>query len=84
MAPIAVSTGSACAMANPEPSHVLKAMGLGDQRAYSSVRFSLGRFTTRREIEVTLQKVVKSVKFLRSLSPLYEMAKKHKLSESVM
>jgi cysteine desulfurase len=57
---IAVATGSACASALPEPSHVLKAMGIPDERAYSSIRFSLGKYTTPEEIDETI-KIVTSV-----------------------
>ena len=59
---IAVSTGSACISAIPEPSHVLKAMGIPDEMAYSSVRFSLGKFTTKEEIEFASQKIKEKIK----------------------
>lgn len=62
---IAVSTGSACTSAIPEPSHVLKAMGFSDEHAYSSVRFSLGRYTTKEEIDYTVKKVAGAVKEIR-------------------
>ena len=71
---VAVSSGSACTSASLEPSYVLRAQGVGDDLAHSSVRFSLGRFTTGEEIEHTLKRVTAAVSHLRSLSPLYEMA----------
>lgn len=72
---IAVSSGSACTSASLEPSYVLKAMGVGEDLAHSSIRFGLGRFTTQDEINYAAEKVVKSVLKLREMSPLYEMVK---------
>jgi cysteine desulfurase len=70
---IAVSSGSACTSASLEPSYVLKALGVGDELAHSSIRFGLGRFTTEEEVEFTTDAVVKEVNRLREMSPLYEM-----------
>jgi cysteine desulfurase len=70
---VAVSSGSACTSATLEPSYVLKALGLGDDVAHSSIRFGLGRFNTQAEVDYVADKVIDIVKHLRLLSPLYEM-----------
>ena len=70
---IAVSSGSACTSASLEPSYVLKALGVGDELAHSSIRFGLGRFTTEEEVDFTIDAMVKEVTRLREMSPLYEM-----------
>jgi cysteine desulfurase len=73
--PIAVSSGSACTSATLEPSYVLKALGVGDELAHTSIRFGLGRFNTAEEVDYVINRVVHEVRRLRELSPLYEMAK---------
>jgi cysteine desulfurase len=73
--PIAVSSGSACTSATLEPSYVLKALGVGDDLAHTSIRFGVGRFTTEEEVDYVVDRVVHEVRRLRDLSPLYEMAK---------
>jgi cysteine desulfurase len=72
---IAVSSGSACTSATLEPSYVLKALGVGEDLAHTSIRFGLGRFNTEEEVDYVTDKMVTVVKKLRELSPLYEMAK---------
>lgn len=72
---IAVSSGSACTSATLEPSYVLKALGVGEDLAHTSIRFGLGRFNTEEEVDYVLNKVVANVVRLREMSPLYEMAK---------
>ena len=70
---VAVSSGSACTSASLEPSHVLRAMGVGDELAHSSIRFGFGRNTTKEEVDYAVEHVISAVKRLRELSPLYEM-----------
>jgi cysteine desulfurase len=75
MKELAVSSGSACTSASLEPSYVLKALGVGEDLAHTSIRFSMGRFTTEEEVDFAAKKTIQTVKKLRDLSPLYEMAK---------
>jgi cysteine desulfurase len=72
---VAVSSGSACTSATLEPSYVLKALGVGEDLAHTSIRFGLGRFNTEEEVDYVVNRVVETVSRLRELSPLYEMAK---------
>jgi len=72
MKEIAVSTGSACSTADPEPSHVLKALQLPQERLHSAIRFGLGRFTTEEEVDYVIGRVVENVKKLRQFSPMYK------------
>jgi cysteine desulfurase len=70
---VAVSSGSACTSASLEPSYVLRAMGLDDELAHSSIRFGLGRFNTEEEVDYVAQLMIDKVARLRAMSPLYEM-----------
>jgi cysteine desulfurase len=72
---IAVSSGSACTSASLEPSYVLKALGVGEDLAHTSIRFGVGRFNTEEEVDYVAEKVISTVRRLRDLSPLYEMAR---------
>lgn len=72
---IAVSSGSACTSASLEPSYVLVALGLGDDLAHSSIRFSLGRFTTDEDVDIAIEMLKKGVNHMRELSPIWEMYK---------
>jgi cysteine desulfurase len=73
MKDIAVSSGSACTSASLEPSHVLRAIGRPDELAHSSIRFSIGRFTTEADVDAAIELVVRNVQKLRDLSPLWDM-----------
>jgi cysteine desulfurase len=68
-----VSSGSACTSASLEPSYVLRALGVGEELAHTSIRFGIGRFNTEEEIDYTTELVVRAVTRLRELSPLWEM-----------
>jgi cysteine desulfurase len=72
---VAVSSGSACTSADPEPSYVLRALGVPDDLARGSLRFGLGRFTTEEEVDYAAAAVARAVRHLRSISPLYELAR---------
>jgi cysteine desulfurase len=70
---VAVSSGSACTSASLEPSYVLRALGVGEEMAHSSIRFGIGRFNTEEEIDYVGKHVVEAVSRLREMSPLWEM-----------
>jgi cysteine desulfurase len=72
---VAVSSGSACTSASLEPSYVLRALGVGDELAHSSIRFSIGRFTTEDDVDRAADAIIATVTRLRAMSPLYEMVK---------
>lgn len=73
---VAVSSGSACTSATLEPSHVLKAIGVSEELAHSSIRFGLGRFNTAEEVDTVIDRVVQEVRRLRRLSPVHEMRRR--------
>jgi cysteine desulfurase len=70
---IAVSSGSACTSASLEPSYVLRALGVNEEMAHTSVRYGLGRFTTEAEVDRAIEATVRQVEKLREMSPLWEM-----------
>jgi cysteine desulfurase len=72
---VAVSSGSACTSATLEPSYVIRALGIGEELAHSSIRFGLGRFNSEDEVDYVTERVTREVRRLRDMSPLYEMAK---------
>jgi len=72
---VAVSSGSACTSSSLEPSYVLRALGVEEELAHTSIRFGLGRFTTEEEVDYVVDLVTRKVQKLRELSPLYEMAR---------
>jgi len=81
---IAVSSGSACTSASLEPSYVLMALGLGDDLAHSSIRFSLGRFNNEEDVDFAVEALTKGVTHMRDLSPIWEMYKEGIDLESVV
>jgi cysteine desulfurase len=70
---VAVSSGSACTSASLEPSYVLRALGVGEELAHTSIRFGLGRFTTDEEVDFVIELVTRKGERLRDMSPLWEM-----------
>lgn len=77
---IAISSGSACTSASLEPSYVLRAIGIGEELAHTSLRFGIGRFTTEAEIDTAIENVVKQVERLREMSPLWDLKLEEKAS----
>ena len=75
MSKVALSSGSACTTATLEPSYVIRALGVSEELAHSSIRFSLGRFSTKDEVDYVINNANETVTRLRAMSPLYEMAK---------
>ena len=71
---VAVSSGSACTSASLEPSYVLRALGVAEEMAHTSIRFGLGRFTTEAEVDYVIDLVADKVKRLREMSPLWELS----------
>ena len=72
---VAVSSGSACTSASLEPSYVLRALGVEEDQAHTSIRFGIGRFTTEKEIDFAIEETVRHVTRLREQSPLWDMVK---------
>ena len=72
---IACSSGSACTSASLEPSYVLRAMGVDVELSHTSIRFGIGRFNTEAEVDYAIELITEKVRFLREMSPLYEMVK---------
>jgi cysteine desulfurase len=70
---IAISSGSACTSASLEPSYVLRAIGVDEELAHTSLRFGIGRFTTEDEVDIAIASVVRQVERLRDMSPLWDM-----------
>jgi cysteine desulfurase len=75
MSSVAVSSGSACTSSTLEPSHVMKALGVDEELVHTSIRFSLGRFSTDEEIDKAVEQCLQSARKLREMSPLWEMFK---------
>jgi len=73
--PLALSSGSACTSTSLEPSYVLRALGVGDELAHTSLRIGFGRFTTQEEVDIAATLIIQAVNKLRALSPLWEMYK---------
>lgn len=72
---LACSSGSACTSESLEPSYVLRALGVDEELAHTSIRFGLGRFTTKQEVDTACTLIIEKIKKLRDMSPLYDMVK---------